>query len=409
MSSQKIKDLFHTYIGHLLVIGFLVGGYVYNIKFIQVGIPYLGKQVLHVDTTTMGIDMALLAIITAVIAIAWGFRADKLHLTIRKRIDILIIVGIVQMVLTAWAWFMIDPSQLLPWIVCTSIVLGIGIPVSFPLVFELIPRKDRGIVAGLTAGLAFFVGNISPFPWTIAGLAQEALMMMVPGLAAFVVIRLLGFIAKWFPEKNDYSNYTGRFTSHSISWVVGLMFAIFFVDSLGFLRILAEPTLYIQTWAAPVETRWILGVVHLFAGIGAGILYAKSDEWKEGILALVLFIIADIAFSFYLPPPLMSSDVVLTIASLYCATVSIYTAINFAIWADLSTHENATKIAALGIGIGGWLSSFLSTTAAELLEPAVTFQVHLLLPAIISAVMLVLVIYLLKCKRELILGKTSGG
>ncbi|MDX5400165.1 MAG: hypothetical protein LPK92_10660, partial [Actinomycetes bacterium] len=44
--------------------------------------------------------------------------------------------------------------------------------------------------------------------------------------------------------------------------------------------------------------------------------------------------------------------------------VSFYTTLNFALWPDLSTVEDVGLRTALGVGIAGWLASFLSTALA---------------------------------------------
>nr|MDO8111715.1 hypothetical protein [Candidatus Sigynarchaeota archaeon] len=384
MVIAKSKALIHEYIGQFLVISLMIGAYVYNIGFIQLGIPNLGKIKLGIDPNIMGFYMALLAIITASIAVIWGYHLNKKNLSVLKKIDLTLVATFLQLLLTIWAGLMMDPWQLPEWIVLTSVVLGLAIPVSFSLMFDVIPRKNRGLVAGLIAGLAFFLANTSPFPWTIDGFVQESLVSMIPGLLVFALIRLFGKMPSCFPKHTDIEAHEGRFASHNIILVLVLMFTIFFVDSLGFLRIIAEPAIYNQTWHSSIETRGILAVVHLITGIGAGFLYARKNEWTTGILALLLLMIAD-AF-FLLETSLMPSTTILLIASVYCSAVSTYTAINFAIWADISNKDNAVKNAALGIGIGGWLSTFLSTMVAEILQPVVSFQAHLIFPITIAAV-----------------------
>jgi len=44
--------------------------------------------------------------------------------------------------------------------------------------------------------------------------------------------------------------------------------------------------------------------------------------------------------------------------------VSFYTTLNFALWPDLSTAKDIGMRTALGVGIAGWLASFLSTALA---------------------------------------------
>jgi hypothetical protein len=44
--------------------------------------------------------------------------------------------------------------------------------------------------------------------------------------------------------------------------------------------------------------------------------------------------------------------------------VSFYTTLNFALWPDMSTPANIGIRTGLGVGIAGWLASFLSTSLA---------------------------------------------
>jgi hypothetical protein len=48
----------------------------------------------------------------------------------------------------------------------------------------------------------------------------------------------------------------------------------------------------------------------------------------------------------------------------YAIAVSFYTTLNFAIWPDLSTPETIGTHSAVGIGVAGWLATFLSTALA---------------------------------------------
>jgi hypothetical protein len=403
IDKQTLSTLFHTYFGHLLVIGLMIGGYIYNVKFIQLGIPYLGETKCLLSQATVGGLMALLAVITAVVALVWGFHLGKLKWDLYRKIDVIILVGFVQMCLTIWAPSITTEAALATWMVCTSVVLGIGIPLTFPLIYELIPTKQRGMVAGLIAGLGYLAMNLSPAVWTVESLMLESMVFMAPGVGIFLIFRLFGWLKKWIPVPTDYTKYEGRFTSRPIIGVLVLMFIVFFVDSLGFLRVIAPASNIVNlTWQGPFESRFIIGVVHCIAGIGAGYLYSKTDEWTVGLLSLGIFVIADVLFSLY--SPAMSSVQLVSIASLYCIAVSAYTVNNFAIWVDVSTRDNLSKNAALGIGIGGWLSSFISTYSAYQLAASVPFATHLAIPAIISGAALLIISLILKNKRGILLG-----
>ena len=49
---------------------------------------------------------------------------------------------------------------------------------------------------------------------------------------------------------------------------------------------------------------------------------------------------------------------------LYALAVSLYTVVNFAIWADLSTSDTISLNSALGVALSGWTATFLSTGLA---------------------------------------------
>jgi hypothetical protein len=49
---------------------------------------------------------------------------------------------------------------------------------------------------------------------------------------------------------------------------------------------------------------------------------------------------------------------------LYATAVSLYTVVNFAVWADLSTPRTISRNAALGVALSGWTATFVSTALA---------------------------------------------
>ena len=49
---------------------------------------------------------------------------------------------------------------------------------------------------------------------------------------------------------------------------------------------------------------------------------------------------------------------------LYATAVSLYTVVNFAVWADISTPDTIPLHSALGVALSGWLATFLSTALA---------------------------------------------
>jgi hypothetical protein len=57
-------------------------------------------------------------------------------------------------------------------------------------------------------------------------------------------------------------------------------------------------------------------------------------------------------------------EITLALPMLYALAVSLYTVVNFAIWADLSTPETIPMNAALGVALSAWTATFLSTGLA---------------------------------------------
>jgi hypothetical protein len=53
---------------------------------------------------------------------------------------------------------------------------------------------------------------------------------------------------------------------------------------------------------------------------------------------------------------------------LYALAVSLYTVLNFALWADLSTPDTVCMRTALGVALSGWTATFLSTALAIYLQ-----------------------------------------
>lgn len=79
--------------------------------------------------------------------------------------------------------------------------------------------------------------------------------------------------------------------------------------------------------------------------------------WAFGLFALV-----HLMYTF--PLRLGSPASVLAEPLVYALAVSIYTVLNFALWADLSTPATVARNAALGVGFSGWTATFASTSLA---------------------------------------------
>jgi hypothetical protein len=160
--------------------------------------------------------------------------------------------------------------------------------------------------------------------------------------------------------------------------LVVLIFGIFFVDSLGFLRLAETPVYFESAWQSPeFGVRLSIGVVHVIGALIAGVLYTSLSErylflWIFGIFAMV-----HLMYTFDLRTGTGESTV-LAMPILYSLAVSLYTVVNFAIWADLSTPQNISRNTALGVAISGWMATFLSTAIAlQWQERGVPVEQHL--------------------------------
>ena len=157
-------------------------------------------------------------------------------------------------------------------------------------------------------------------------------------------------------------------------WIpIILMFGVFFIDSLGFLRIIETPSLILSSWQSPdLGTRLLIGVVHVVGALIAGVLYTNFDRRWLFLLVFGVFSFTHLLYTFELRiaawfPPLVTGPSPLN-SLLYAAAVSFYTTLNFALWPDLSTPDTIGTHSALGVGFAGFFATFLSTAVALYLD-----------------------------------------
>jgi uncharacterized membrane protein YidH (DUF202 family) len=142
--------------------------------------------------------------------------------------------------------------------------------------------------------------------------------------------------------------------------LIVLMFGIYFVDSLGFLRLLDTPLLIESAWQSPrYNVRVMIGIVHVVAALVGGVLYDALEVrrlfyWIFGIFALVHLL-------YTMSLRTATSAPALIMPVLYAWGVSLYTVVNFAVWADISTPRTIGRNAAIGVALSGWAATFMST------------------------------------------------
>lgn len=387
VSEFWIKKFPFLFVGAMITANYLAG-----VKLVQLGIPYLGEHVCAVPDSLLNTLMALMAIIASIMGIVSGLMLDKFGLKFKKRLFLLIVSITVEGIIVVFAFIISTSTQFMVWIIAFSIVLGFLLSQPFVFFFMLIPRKHRGLMAGVCVGLCYLIGNLSWASWTFSGLAMETMFTSIPmGIMILLALVNQDKLAIFNYNREKRKTYDGNLHKiYSYALVTLLMFGVYFVDSFGFLRIRQEG-FFSSLWQGDYIVRVQLGVVHLVTAVFLGKLYAKNERGPIYVFLVSFagFIISDLLFASY-----PTGALVLISGYLYCTTVSAYTVNAFAIWSDLSNADNVSHRTGIGIGVGGWLSSFISTAITEelfnYLPGREGFTGHMLITVIIAAIFLIL-------------------
>ncbi|MGM0385628.1 MAG: MFS transporter [Actinomycetota bacterium] len=375
---ERPFSAWHRAAGYGLYIAVLTAGYYYNLTFVQLGLIDLGERRVGLTGTTVSAAMGALALAALVAALAMGWTMDRRGWGADLRVKLRILFGVVlaQTLLTIAAPFVLTAGAFLAWVAVCSLSIGTGIPVTFSLMLDLIPNRHRGHVAATTAGLAFFVAALYPREWRVEEFATVMTWGMVPAVGIFALLA--------FPPRGPVRDLVatladgaarhgpGRFVrpphrpSRAVFWgLVAVMFGVFFIDSLGFLRIIEAPTYILSSWQSP-ETgpRLFIAVTHVVGAAMAGVLYTAFDRRWLIVWILGLFAFTHLLYTSHILVGPSGMDPPLVLPLFYVLAVSFYTTLNFALWPDLSTAKDIGMRTALGVGIAGWLASFLSTALA---------------------------------------------
>ena len=366
----------YTLLGVLFFIGMMAVGYYYNLTFVQLGLIDLGERILGLSRARVASDMALLAVLTALTAIAVGWWSNRRgwgqNLILRFRLAFGVVLS--QTVLTFAAARISSEAGFLAWLVVCSLTLGVGVPVTFSMTVDLVPRRWRGTTAALITSVAYLAANVIPASWQVEDLAAPLYWIMPAGALGLAALAFIPwpFWRHYTRRHLDPAFARGRYSvsetnrlgiSPRLFGFIVLMFVVFFVDSLGFLRMLETPLFMLTAWQSPsVGVRITIGIVHVVGALIAGVLYDVLNVralfyWIFGIFSLV-----HLMYTFSIPS---SSDTLpLTMPVLYALAVSIYTVVNFALWADTATPRTSGLNTALGVAFSGWFATFLSTALA---------------------------------------------
>lgn len=148
------------------------------------------------------------------------------------------------------------------------------------------------------------------------------------------------------------------------------------MDSLGFLRLLKTP-LYMQSaWQSPeLDLRLFIACTHVVGALVAGVLYSNLRVRPLFLWIFGIFALTHLQYSFHIR--LESANAVLSMPMLYALGVSLYTVVNFAIWADISTPDTISLNSALGVALSGWTATFLSTGLAIRWGESLSLERHI--------------------------------
>ena len=419
-----------TVFGYALFVALMVAGYYYNITFVQLGLIDLGTRLVGMSETAVSVWMAALALCTLVVAVATGVTMDRRGWSTDLPTKLRLLSGVVcvQFVLTLVAPEIRSVPAFGAWILAASVGLGVGFPVSFSLAVDLVPAPDRGYVAAAITAVAYFAANAIPLSWSVDVFSRVMVAAMVPGLLALAVLssgrvdRVEAVLADLGTQHRAFGRgrfcHPERVRTRSLAFAVPvvLMFGVFFVDSLGFLRIVDTPSLLLSSWQSPaLSTRLLIAAAHVVGAVMAGVIYTNFSLSRIFLWTFALFALSHVAYTSDLRlaavfPSLASGAGSPLNPALYAVAVSFYTTLNFALWPDLSTADSIGTHAAIGVGVAGWLATFTSTGLALYFQAAdLTLLTHLNVVQALSLLLLVGVAVGLYARRLVALARGDGG
>lgn len=369
-----------THTAFVVYVVVLSAAYYYNLTLVQLGVIRVGTERLGVPMETVAAGMGLLAAVTLAVTIATGYLIDRKSwgtATLWK-CRVLFAIVVLQVAVTYLLTTVSSLLEFLSWIVGCSVLLGVAIPFAFSLMLDLIAPSERGYAAGAVVGCAFFLAALVPYQWAVGQFVPAAVVALLPAALVLGVVSVGLPTEKPTPraEGGEHGEIDGAEPTSVRSRVgpapllggVVLLFGAFFVDSLGFVRIIETPSLVERSWQSrDLGVRVGIGLTHVAGGLAAGVLYTKGRH---------LWILAATFALFALTQGLYVYDIVVggppvigTIAPLlYVVAVSGYTTVAFALWPDVATPETIGRYTAVGIGVGAWAATFGSTALAVVSE-----------------------------------------
>jgi len=385
-------------------VSILTAAYYYNISFIQLGVTGAGEDRLGLSIELVAVAMGLLAVTTLVTTLVSGYLMDRFGWGNSMQVKFRLLFGVLFLqtgVTYAFGWVSSFP-QFLGWVLACSVLLGTAIPFAFSLLLDLVAPGERGYAAGAVAACSFALATLVPFEWAAGNFTLPAVVVLAPVAALLGVLSFApGILGRAESRRGDGSGgqaRTGqgvRIPATPVAVGLALLFGAFFVDSLGFVRIIETSALVDAAWrSSDYGVRVTLSATHVVGGLAAGFLYARARYLWLFAATFALFAAAQLLFALQV---LLDAPSILrtTVPLVYVLAVSCYTTVTFALWPDLATPETVGRYTAVGVGIGGWLATFTSTALALLSERLeLAIEHHLLGVGIISLLFLCLTVSL---------------
>jgi MFS family permease len=239
----------------------LSAGYYYNLTFVQIGLEDFGRRWLALSPQSIAADMALFALLTCLAALAGGYWMQR-HgwgWRFRLKLRLAFFVVLAQTTLTAICPLVRNEVAFLAWLSAAAAALGLGVPALFSMAVDLIPVGRRGLVAGLVTALAYFAAETFSTSWTFEAYRAQVLVLTAGGA---LLTGALAFARHPWLEQLAHQHRLpafgrGRFTRRSsgsnlhLLALIAAMFAVYFIDRLGFLRLLKTPVYMQSAWQSP--------------------------------------------------------------------------------------------------------------------------------------------------------------
>jgi MFS family permease len=383
-------------------VAILTGAYYYNVSFIQIGLTEVGLERLGLSMESVGAAMGLLAIATLLVTLVSGRLMDRFGWGGDTPVKYRVLFGVLlaQLLLTVTLAMVSSFLGFLAWILVCAVLLGTALPFAFSLMLDLVPPGLRGYAAGAVAGCTFFLAALFPFEWVPGRFTPAAVVVLTPlvvllGVLSVAPEALNTAVTHQRSARLDALSAQSRLLRTPVVVGLVLLFGAFFVDSLGFVRILETPAYVDTSWqSADYATRLAIGVTHVVGGVVAGVVYTKFRYLWLFLVTFVLFAVAQFLYVYDIAvggPSILGTAVPLV----YVLAVSGYTTVTFALWPDLATPATVGTYTAVGVGVGGWLATFTSTALALVSDRRqVALDVHLLLVGIVSVLFVLLTVSL---------------